>query len=239
MMFLAGKHPLPRSSVIIYERAEPADSNDCQSGPAGRSQMKVISVVILVASLLVFVRAAAAADQDAQFYFDRGNSHLNEGDYAKAIESYSRVISIYPGFDQAYFNRGLAYDKNGQYEEAVSDFTKVISVHPENAELYSNRALAYLKLKQYENAIEDYNKVVALSPDSADAYHNRGIAYAHMGKYDKAMSDYNKALDIRPDDGNIYASRGVSYVKKAMEDFRRACDAGIRYACDNLAQLSK
>jgi tetratricopeptide (TPR) repeat protein len=237
-MFPAGKRLLSYSSAIIYKYAVPAYSGDLVQ-PGGRSQMKVISVVILAASLLLSVRAAATHDQDAQFYFDRGNSHFNEGDYAKAIGAYSRVISISPGFDQAYFNRGLAYYRNGQYGKAVSDFSRVISGHPENAELYSSRALAYLKLKQYENAIEDYNKVIALNPGSADAHHNRGIAYAHMEKYDRALSDYSEALDIRPGDGNIYASRGVAYVKKAMEDFRRACEAGIRYACDNLAQLSK
>ena len=94
-------------------------------------------------------------------------------------------------------------------------------------------------MKQYENAIEDYSKVVTLTPDSADAYHNRGIAYAHIGRYDLALKDYDKALDIRPNDGNIYASRGVAYAEKAMQDFRRACDAGVKYACDNLAQMAK
>ncbi|RPI35513.1 MAG: tetratricopeptide repeat protein, partial [Nitrospiraceae bacterium] len=72
-----------------------------------------------------------------------------------------------------------------------------------------------------------------------DAYHNRGIAYANVGKYDEAIEDYDRVISLRPKDPNIYFSRGVAYAKKAMVDFRRACDMGNQLACENLKQLSK
>ena len=150
------------------------------------------------------------------------------------------LIAIYPDFIQGYYNRGLAYYKAGKYDEAVADYSRVISSTPDaNAELYNNRAIAYLKKGDYENAVKDYSTVISMNPRLPEAYHNRGIAYANIGKYDEAIEDYNRVISMKPKDLNVYLSRGVAYTKKAMADFRRACDAGSQLACDNLKQLSK
>jgi len=59
------------------------------------------------------------------------------------------------------------------------------------------------------------------------------------GKYDEAIEDYNRVIAIQTKDPNVYLSRGVAYTKKAMADFRWACDMGNQPACDNLKQLSR
>jgi len=74
--------------------------------------------------------------------------------------------------------------------------------------------------------------VLALNARFPDAYHNRGIAYANVGKFDEAIEDYNRVIAMKSKDPNIFLSRGVAFTKKAMEDFRRACDMGSQLACD-------
>jgi len=202
--------------------------------------MKYYKAFIFMVLFIFLAHTAFAGDLDVQHYFDEGNAYFNEGQYKKAIESYSRLIAIYPDFIQGYYNRGLAYYKSGKYDEAVADYSKVISSPADaNAELYSNRAIAYLKKGDYENAVKDYSTVISINPRLPEAYHNRGIAYANTGKYDEAIEDYNRVISMKPKDLNVYLSRGVAYTKKAMADFRKACDEGNQLACDNLKQLSK
>ncbi len=47
---------------------------------------------------IFFANTSFAGDLDMQHYFDEGNTYFNEGQYAKAIESYNRLIAIYPDF---------------------------------------------------------------------------------------------------------------------------------------------
>ncbi|MBU4319830.1 MAG: tetratricopeptide repeat protein [Thermodesulfovibrionales bacterium] len=56
---------------------------------------------------------------------------------------------------------------------------------------------------------------------------------------DEAIEDYNKALAIIPSYGEAYFFRGVAYTRKAAADFKKACDKGNKYACDNYKQLSE
>ena len=202
--------------------------------------MKNCRAFIIMFLFIFFANTASAGDLDMQHYFDEGNIYFNDGQYTKAIESYSRLMAIYPDFIQGYYNRGLAYYKAGKYDEAVADYSRVISSPADaNAELYNNRAIAYLKKGDYENALKDYSTVISINPRLPEAYHNRGIAYANIGKYDEAIEDYNRAISMKPKEMNVYFSRAVAYTKKAMADFRRVCDAGNQLACDNLNQLSK
>ena len=214
-------------------------SKNTNGGKGISTMIHYKAFMLIVLCILCAGNIAFAAEPDIQRHFDEGNSYFNEGQYGKAIESYNRVVALYPDFVQAYYNRGLAYYKAGKYDEAIADYSRVVSTTSGNADIYNNRALAYLKKGEFENAISDYTKVLALNSRYPDAYHNRGIAYANVGKFDEAIADYNRVIAINPKDPNIYLSRGVAFTKKAMEDFQRACDMGSKFACENLKQLSR
>src|SRR5512139_3357210 len=109
------------------------------------------SLILPFLCILFAGNAANAGDLDIQHYFDEGNTYYNEAQYGKAIEAYSRVIALYPDFNQGYYNRGLAYYKAGKYDEAIADFSRVIVSSDGNADLYNNRAIAYLRKGNYEN----------------------------------------------------------------------------------------
>ena len=91
-------------------------------------RLKVFLFTIMVVSLGSFSFAEGA---DAQFYFDRGSTFFNEGQFDKAIKDFSEALSQNPTITEAYYNRGQAYYKKGQYENAIADFNKVIEVFPQ------------------------------------------------------------------------------------------------------------
>ncbi len=73
-------------------------------------------------------------------YFDRGNLHLSEGDYNKAIDDYTLSIEANHQLAEAYFNRGLARIHAGHRKEGISDLSKAGELG-----LYG----AYSKIKEY------------------------------------------------------------------------------------------
>lgn len=89
----------------------------------------------------------------------QGDIYVQLIDYAKAVESYTKVIEIDPKNIEAYGNRGYAYSKLSKKAESTADFKKVIEIDPKDKyALYNLDALAnnrkvlsreeYKKLKQ-------------------------------------------------------------------------------------------
>jgi tetratricopeptide (TPR) repeat protein len=56
-------------------------------------------------------------------FFNKGYALSNAGNYAEAINAFSKGIEINPKDAGAYYNRGLAYAKTGRHEKAIETST--------------------------------------------------------------------------------------------------------------------
>lgn len=75
-------------------------------------------------------------DLDSAFYHDKGTAYRRKGDYAGAIESYTKAIDM--GFQPAfgvYFNRGVAYHYSDDKDNALQDFLRANMLEPDNAQV--------------------------------------------------------------------------------------------------------
>ena len=62
--------------------------------------------------------------RDAEFYFNKGESYYNLGEYQRAIEAYGESIHRDPQDANAYHNRGHSYDNLGNTAQADRDYAK-------------------------------------------------------------------------------------------------------------------
>ena len=69
-------------------------------------------------------RAIRLSPQNAYLYYNRGNLHASNGEYADAINDYNKALSIDAYLAEAYFNRGLAYIKSGNKTKGVHDLSR-------------------------------------------------------------------------------------------------------------------
>lgn len=165
---------------------------------------------------------ALSIDPYALCYCMRGDVYSKLGDLDKAIEDYTRMITLMPESPTGYIARGKAHYELGDFESSISDYSKAlddISISSnliykprEWAEVYSLRGDAYSSTKDYPRAIEDYNK--ALSKDSTliQAYWGRGKAYFFNPRFDKAIEDFSQVIARDPSFAPAYAFRGVALV---------------------------
>jgi tetratricopeptide (TPR) repeat protein len=100
---------------------------------------------------------------------------------------------------------------------------------------YCGRAQVRHERGDDAGAIRDYTSCVALHRD-ARAYHRRGLLLLKAGRVETAISDFYRAvaLDIRF--GAAYYDRARAYEMQgdrqfAREDFRHACQLGVKEAC--------
>ena len=65
--------------------------------------------------------------------------HYNYGDYKKAIELYSRAISMNSESASSWYGRGCCYFRLRKYKLMLSDFDKAIELDPENSKYINER----------------------------------------------------------------------------------------------------
>jgi tetratricopeptide (TPR) repeat protein len=149
-----------------------------------------------------------------------GNAYCLIKEDAKALEIYSKVISLVPTTDPLYrkclFGRAQIYQKTNQYQKAIDDFTALSKVSlPEG--LYLPRANCYEKLHQYDKAMADYNHMTEYDPDNDDVYRKRADLYLVLGKTKEAFKDYDQAIKLSPSPTN-YRTRAAAYAKMGRKD---------------------
>ncbi len=164
---------------------------------------------LIVVALALFVSACATYPQSkvkdiAAYYYNQGVARYEKGDYAKAINNYTKAIELKPRYAEAYYNRGIAYDDKGQYDRAIEDYSKAIEIDPKYSDAYINRGIAYGRKGEYDKAIIDLNEAIEIDPNGANAYYNRGLAYNKKGQYDQSISDYTKAIEVKPGYSSAY-----------------------------------
>jgi tetratricopeptide (TPR) repeat protein len=110
-----------------------------------------------------FTKAIEFCPDDPVSYHGRGLIYYAQGRYDQALEDFSRVLELHPGWGGSlYRTRGEIYLNGGRFLEAANDFTRAMEFDPEYAENYRNRALAWYHLKEYRKALVDSRSFLKL-----------------------------------------------------------------------------
>jgi tetratricopeptide (TPR) repeat protein len=137
-----------------------------------------------------------------------------KGDYAGAVQVYTKLLDKGPVTAGALNARGIALSRAGRGVEAETDFAKARQMATD-AETLNNicysKAVAAVAL---ERALEECNAALRLLPDAARILDSRGTVLLQMGKLDEAIADFNKALAKAPTLTPTRYARAVAWARK-------------------------
>jgi len=95
---------------------------------------------------------------DGDTYANRGESRLEQNDFAPALQDFKLAVEINPGSGGYYLRRGLAWRGLGQYDRAVRDFDAAIEHPPASAQTFCDRGIADFYDGRFAAAIPDLEK---------------------------------------------------------------------------------
>ena len=175
---------------------------------------------------------------DAQSYYEQGN-------YPKAIESFSKIVehlkekercAVYVKIADSYRLLEI-YDKAIIFNQKALALTKSDEV---TSIIYNNLALVYGSQNNMKKAEEFYYKSLEIQPDPSKKpaiYNNIAMLWSSKKEYDKAIDVMQKAVDslelASPKKyehiAQIYKNMGVMYLlkkdtKKGLELYQKALD---------------
>lgn len=87
----------------------------------------------------------------------RGNEFFKKGEYAKAVQEYSRAIALTPGDHILYSNRSFALFQLQDYQGAARDAYQCIRLKKDWTKGYYRLGLAMCGLKLYTKALEAFS----------------------------------------------------------------------------------
>ena len=190
----------------------------------------------------MFKRLFASPSQ--RFYF-AGKDQVLQGDFEKAIQSFSKAIEVDPENEEAYFLRGNAYNDSGRPELALKDYTAVLERNPDDQLALYNRSLAYLSLQQFDQASEDLSRLIQLAPEEPNGYNLRSVVNSQKGEYSLAVADATRVIELGNEvqgltnrslayerQGNLSAAIAdeTALLEKAPQKESVYCRRGLLYA---------
>jgi tetratricopeptide (TPR) repeat protein len=181
----------------------------------------------------------------------RGNVHLSQRSYDRAIDDYNEAIRLDPAYAIGFNNRGLAYQRKGQIDRAIDDYNEAIRLNPAYALAFANRATARQIKGRVDLAIEDSGKAIGLNRRLAAAFFARANAYRDKAQWDfdayvadglyedRAIADYDEGLRLEPN--NAAAFRNLGFLNTRRQRYDRAIqdfDEAIRLDPNAAASFS-
>jgi len=148
-----------------------------------------------------------------------------QGDFAKAIDYYSRSLKIKEelgdrqGIGASLNNMGNIYRNQGDYAKATDYFFRSLNIREEIQDVngvassLGSIATVYLSQADYANAINYFSRCLTIMEELgnrqgiAGTLNNMGLIYSEQGDHQKAIDHHIRSLHIREELGD---RRGVS-----------------------------
>lgn len=161
-------------------------------------------------------RTRQEAPNEAVVYFVKALLHRLDGEYARALGSYDRLVRLDPAAHVvASYSRALVHMYMGHFDETFKQLDN--SGDPDNPLVRTFRALALYYTGQTDQAAEIMRDVIAKNPNMHGVRPFMGMFLSAQGKHDEALAqltpDVKRNGEVDPDIsysiGAVYALEGL------------------------------
>ena len=163
--------------------------------------------------------------------WSEAKTHIDQGDYDKAIEIYRYVLIRY-GDDEIAAEHANAYLGDifltlTQLDLAENHIKKAISYKPEKPAYHYLLGFIYSKKGQWEMAIQEFEVATDKEPNNDEYLRGLGWAVYSSGDKAKGLAYLHRAINLAPDNVNILNDMAAAYLlmakfKEAKEFAERA-----------------
>ena len=148
--------------------------------------------------------------------WSEAKTHIEQGDYDKAIEIYKYVLIRYSDDDIAveYANAYLGdiYLTLRQLNLAENHIKKAINCKPDNPSYHYLLGFTYSIQSQWGNAIGEFETAVGKEPNNSEYLRGLGWAIHSAGDKAKGLAYLHRAIDLAPTNVNILTDLAAAYL---------------------------
>lgn len=154
----------------------------------------------------------AGADGSAAVDFILANLRFQNGETAKAIESYDRALTKFPDFRRAQKNMGLLKVQLSDFDGAIKHLTRAIELGDRDGRTYGLLGYCHVNRENFFAAEEAYRTAILQQPDAKDW--QLGLARALLGqeKFADAAALFAGYLQKHPGDAEAWKLQANAFL---------------------------
>jgi len=124
-----------------------------------------------------------------ELYVMNGQLHESQGNYTKAIDSYSKALEIEPKNPSALLSTARLYDRQNAKEKSIEFYLKAAEITPNDSNIYAELGALHSKTGNLAAAKEQLQKAVNLDPKSTTYRSSMAGVLLDSGNADSAMAE--------------------------------------------------
>lgn len=169
----------------------------------------------------------ATPTRSAVSYLAEAEDAYEAGLFAKAAESYQRMVELEPDNHETLNRVAWLWILRGHPERAAEVAKRAVEIE-DNAANLSILAMAQDWSGEYDEAIKTALKAVDADPLSAVAHATLGEVYADRNNWQRALEEGRRAEELDPN--SAYVIRNLGYVLSMQGRYEEALEAYARAA---------
>lgn len=173
--------------------------------------MKIYLLLILVLTFSFSVLSQQLND---------GIALYQKGEFAKAAESFQKVVERDKSAAVAWYYLGLTLYKTGNFKDSAKAFENAGKLIPQDARPLIGQAFVALSLGKVGDAQSKAEKALKLAPNDSDAYYVLISAQQQQGFYKSAKETVATALKINPERADFYRLKVNTLFSEAIAETR-------------------
>lgn len=167
-------------------------------------------------------------ESNAVLYQYLGSIYQRRGQSEKALDAYTKGISLMPGAD-LLLNRASLYLQINDLERAKADYSSVLELSPDDEEALFFRAYIFSYQRRYREARADYNRLLELNPQHEDGRLGLALLNNKDGRPREAMEQLDALIQFFPTHARHLLARADIYIERkayeeAMRDIKKALE---------------
>ncbi|MGK7396333.1 MAG: tetratricopeptide repeat protein [Candidatus Cyclobacteriaceae bacterium M3_2C_046] len=170
--------------------------------------------------------------EKGQFFDRRGQAHLAEKSYLKALEMDNL-------FNPARVNLAHLYNRENQNDKAIELFKTIIQLEPTYGPAYYSLGLLYAEEQKMAEAVDYLAQAAQISGNNPRIYYNLGLALQQTNQEDKAEQAYLDGLQLDPDSPDLQNALAIMYIQQEQYAKAKAYVDRLIEMFPNNAQLQQ
>lgn len=140
--------------------------------------------------------AAQLAPNSVEVLVVLGTLHLQEEQYAKAINTLNRARTQAPEDPDILMALGSAYVRQGSYFAALDALNRGLEQQPDNLQALFDLGNAHLLLEDFDKARESFERALEVDAEFWPAINNIGLVDYQIGRIDDAIARWQRSIEL-------------------------------------------
>ncbi len=161
-----GKNDLAETN---FRRAFELDPKDQRSA---RALIELFEKTNQTSKRIALMEQLATANEDEELWLAIGNLYDQQGNKAKAEDSFRKALIANPDYATANLRLAFMLYDDGKFNEAIPYLEKAFDQAPDNEIISRRLATSYQKSGRTQDAIAKYEGLISANPGNVNAYLN-------------------------------------------------------------------